>query len=308
MLSSGPRYIARERGRRSRTSSSGGWRYVKFDHDGLITSTNGQIKKAERGEGGAELKRQRLAANVPRTLDNTRQFDSTSYLTSDPATLRAAAERAAEASRAVNAKLYPNGEDDDEGGEEDSDEDDEDEDNDEEMPEAGPSTIRPTAGSAGDDAEEDGGEADGEPDGEAEEGEEEEEEEVPQAFQPPPKILITTSPSPCKLTYNFCDDLRNVFPGGEFYKRPRGKGFELGRLARWGIKRGFKAVIVVNEDHKMPSERKMSSMIRNKGLNADHITVINLPAGPTAYFRLTSVQLGSEIHVSAPAAPAERRH
>jgi ribosome production factor 1 len=128
--------------------------------------------------------------------------------------------------------------DSDAGGEEVSE--DEEMDEDEAMPEAGPSTIKPTP-----------------IEGDAEEGEEEEEEveeEEPMAPQPPPKIMITTSPSPCKLTYNFCDELKNVFPGGQFFKRPRGKGFELGRLARWGIKRGFGAVIVVNEDHKQPSK------------------------------------------------------
>jgi len=112
------------------------------------------------------------------------------------------------------------------------------------MPEAGPSTTKPpTAGAEGDAPE-------GE-EGQEEEEQAEEEEQVPIA---PPKIMITTSPSPCKLTYQFCDELKNVFPGGEFFKRPRGKGFELGRLGRWGIKRGFGAVIVVNEDHKAPSK------------------------------------------------------
>jgi ribosome production factor 1 len=114
------------------------------------------------------------------------------------------------------------------------------------MPEAGPSTTKPpTEGVEGD-----GEKGEGEAEEEEQEGEEEEE-QVPVA---PPKIMITTSPSPCKLTYQFCDELKNVFPGGEFFKRPRGKGFELGRLGRWGIKRGFGAVIVVNEDHKAPSK------------------------------------------------------
>ena len=116
------------------------------------------------------------------------------------------------------------------------------------MPEAGPSTTKPST--EGDAPEGEKGEGE-KGDGEEEEGGEEEEEQVPIA---PPKIMITTSPSPCKLTYQFCDELKNVFPGGEFFKRPRGKGFELGRLARWGIKRGFGAVIVVNEDHKAPSK------------------------------------------------------
>jgi ribosome production factor 1 len=165
-------------------------------------------------------------------------------LTSDPAVLRAAAERAATASKAINGE--PDSEEEDEG--------DDDEEEDEEMPEAGPSTIRPTepkADEEGDDKE--GGE---------EEEEEEQEEEQPTAPPAPPKIMITTSPSPCKLTYQFCDELKNVFPGGQFFKRPRGKGFELGRLARWGIKRGFGAVIVVNEDHKQPSESGSCSAVR----------------------------------------------
>jgi ribosome production factor 1 len=192
-----------------------------------------------------------LEKNVPITLDNSRKFDSTSYLTSDPAVLRAAAERAAKASKAIN------GEPDSAEEEEESEGSDDEEEEDEEMPEAGPSTIRPTEPKAdqeqGDDR-----------DGEAGEDEEEEEQEEEQSTAPPapPKIMITTSPSPCKLTYQFCDELKNVFPGGQFFKRPRGKGFELGRLARWGIKRGFGAVIVVNEDHKQPSELESCGAVR----------------------------------------------
>ena len=128
---------------------------------------------------------------------------------------------------------------------------------DDEQPEAGPSIVRaPKAVPAGDGEDED------------EEMDDNEEEDAPKdegsaqaetqaeepVYQAPPKILITTSPSPCKLTYQFCDDLKNVFPGGQFFKRPKGKGYELGRIARWSIKRHFDAVLVVNEDHKDPSE------------------------------------------------------
>ena len=38
-------------------------------------------------------------------------------------------------------------------------------------------------------------------------------------------------------------------------------------------------------------------------MTEDAITLINLPAGPTAYFKLTSVQLGKEIHVSLSSNP-----
>ena len=43
-------------------------------------------------------------------------------------------------------------------------------------------------------------------------------------------------------------------------------------------------------------------------LTADAITLINLPAGPTAYFKLTSVQLGKEIYGHAKATPHSREY
>ncbi|KAJ7627580.1 anticodon-binding protein [Mycena polygramma] len=90
----------------------------------------------------------------------------------------------------------------------------------------------------------------------------------------PPKILITTSPKATKATYDFCDELVGVFPGAEFIRRKKGKGFEVGRIAGWAAGRGYKHMCVVNEDSKKPNA----------------ITLIHLPDGPTAYFRLTSVE------------------
>ncbi|CAK9787081.1 Brix-domain-containing protein [Cutaneotrichosporon oleaginosum] len=218
-------------------------------------------RKLETAEGGDEIRRERLEKNIPRTIDNTRIYDGTSYLTADPATLRAAEERAAEASRLVNAPAEP------------MDEDEESDDEDEDESKAGPS------GSQAEAADEDGDEDDDD-DKEAEEETEQKQKEPEPVHSAPPRILITTSPGPSKPTYHFCDDLKSIFPGGEFFKRPKGRGFELGRVARWSAKRGYSAVIVINEDHKKPNA----------------LTLINLPAGPTAYFKLSSVQLGSEIH------------
>jgi ribosome production factor 1 len=182
-------------------------------------------------------RQERLAKNIPITLDNTRIYDSSSYLTADPKALQAAAERAAEASRRLNEEKAIVDEE-DESGEEEEESDEEDDDEDEEMPEAGPSTERlPTQPSA-----------------EADASEAAEEQPAPPAPTGPPRILITTSPSPCKETYAFCDDLKNIFPGGEFFKRPKGRGFELGRISRWAAKRQYHALIVVNEDHKTPSK------------------------------------------------------
>jgi ribosome production factor 1 len=185
--------------------------------------------------------------NIPRTIDNTRVYDSTSYLTADPVLLRAAEERAAEASRAVNAPVEED---------EEMQEDEEEEESDEEEPKAGPSKGKGKVAAE----EADGEEEDKEEDEEEDDDEEEAEEgaEAQQAVQPiptgPPRILLTTSPGPSKPTYQFCDDLKSIFPGGEFFKRPKGRGFELGRVARWAAKRGYNAMVVVNEDHKKPSE------------------------------------------------------
>jgi ribosome production factor 1 len=70
----------------------------------------------------------------------------------------------------------------------------------------------------------------------------------------PPKILITTSPKASKRTYDFCDELVGIFPGGEFIRRKKGKGFEMGRIAGWAADRGYKHLCVVNEDMKKPSK------------------------------------------------------
>lgn len=69
----------------------------------------------------------------------------------------------------------------------------------------------------------------------------------------PPKILITTSPKASKPTYEFCDEITAVFPGAEFIRRKKGKGFEIGRIAGWAAGRGYKHMCVVNEDMKKPS-------------------------------------------------------
>lgn len=46
-----------------------------------------------------------------------------------------------------------------------------------------------------------------------------------------------------------------MFPGAEFIRRKKGKGFEVGRIAGWAADRGYKHMCVVNEDMKKPSER-----------------------------------------------------
>jgi len=78
----------------------------------------------------------------------------------------------------------------------------------------------------------------------------------------PPKVLITTGPKASKTTYEFCDEIVGIFPGAEFVKRKKGKGFEMGRIAGWAANRGFKHMVVVNEDMKKPSALGVFAVIK----------------------------------------------
>ncbi|KAI0305969.1 anticodon-binding protein [Multifurca ochricompacta] len=80
----------------------------------------------------------------------------------------------------------------------------------------------------------------------------------------PPKVLITTSPKATRA---------------EFHRRPKTRGFEMGKIASWAAGRGFSNLVVVNENMKKQNA----------------ITLVHLPDGPTAYFRLTSVELTKKI-------------
>ncbi|KZT56893.1 Brix-domain-containing protein [Calocera cornea HHB12733] len=95
----------------------------------------------------------------------------------------------------------------------------------------------------------------------------------------PPKVLITTSTRATSVTYDFCDELSAIFPGAEFVRRKKGQEFQMGRIAAWCAKRGYSALLVVNEDHKTPNA----------------VTLVHLPDGPTAYFKLTSIRLSKTI-------------
>ncbi|CAE6482504.1 unnamed protein product [Rhizoctonia solani] len=90
-----------------------------------------------------------------------------------------------------------------------------------------------------------------------------------------------------KASFQFCEELVSVFPGAEFIRRKRGHGFEMGRIAGWAANRGYSAMIVVNEDTKQPNA----------------MTMIHLPEGPTAYFRLTSIQTTAQISGHARPSP-----
>lgn len=113
----------------------------------------------------------------------------------------------------------------------------------------------------------------------------------------PPKVLVTTSPKASKSTYDFCDELVGIFPGAEYIRRKKGKGFEIFRIAGWAAERGYKHLLVVNEDMKKPSVLSCVCVFISSDDQLDAITLVYLPNGPVAYFKLTSIELTKQIYV-----------
>ena len=86
--------------------------------------------------------------------------------------------------------------------------------------------------------------------------------------------------------YEFAEEFTSIFPEARFVKR--GSQFEIKRIVEIAIKNEFSDVIIINEDRKKPSKFY---------LYLDAVTVIHLPNGPTAHFKLTSIRLCKEIQV-----------
>jgi ribosome production factor 1 len=147
----------------------------------------------------------RLAANVPKTIDNTRVFGS-SYLTSDPTASSSKPKPTPNPTSSSTKHKSPfppeEGEEpdsasEDEEEDEKSQEDDEDEEGQEEESATGPTELDPEGGIHA----------------------------IPsnRGLGRDPKILLTTSAKATRDTYTFAEELRGIFPGGEFFKRPTGR-------------------------------------------------------------------------------------
>ncbi|TCD68432.1 hypothetical protein EIP91_010833 [Steccherinum ochraceum] len=172
------------------------------------------------------LKKKRQVQNVPRTLDNTREFDP-SILTADP-----------------SSSTQP-----------------------------AASSSQPTASTSVPDVPQDESAADISSDPFSSYFTTENDPMLPQ------KVLVTTSKKATRVTYEFCEEVVSIFPGAELIRRKKGKGYEMGRIAGWAADRQYTHLMVVNEDMKKPNA----------------ITIVYLPNGPTAYFKLTSIELSKRI-------------
>lgn len=82
----------------------------------------------------------------------------------------------------------------------------------------------------------------------------------------------------------------------------------MGRIAGWAAVRGYTNLLVVNENTKKPSTYSIYYPVFEifYGRYADvcgvldAITMVHLPGGPTAYFKLTSIALTKQIFVRIP--------
>ncbi|KAJ3300284.1 Ribosome production factor 1 [Borealophlyctis nickersoniae] len=93
----------------------------------------------------------------------------------------------------------------------------------------------------------------------------------------PPKILVTTSRRASAKVYEFAEEFVSIFPDAHFVKR--GPQFEIKKIVELAVKREYTDLIVINEDKKQPNA----------------LTLIHLPNGPTAHFKLSSIKLNKEI-------------
>ena len=92
----------------------------------------------------------------------------------------------------------------------------------------------------------------------------------------PPKIVITSGYKPTKRMYELVRDLLHVFPNSFYYAR---RQFEVAAICQTATEKGFTDVLIVNEDKK-----QFVSLLH-----------LHLPIGPTAFYRLSSVRLCSEM-------------
>ncbi|KAL7750363.1 Ribosome production factor 1 [Sorochytrium milnesiophthora] len=91
-----------------------------------------------------------------------------------------------------------------------------------------------------------------------------------------PKICVTTSRQPKAPVYEFAHEFVSIFPTAEFHKRGN---FEIKQIVEFCKNREYTDLVIINEDRKVPNA----------------ITMIHLPDGPTAYFKLTSIKHSKDI-------------
>lgn len=92
-----------------------------------------------------------------------------------------------------------------------------------------------------------------------------------------PKILITTTRRACTDTFKFADELTDLFPNSEFRRRDGNHIFK--DVVKGAVERNYTHLVVVNESRK----------------SLESLSIVKLPEGPTAVFKLSNVKLSKQI-------------
>lgn len=91
-----------------------------------------------------------------------------------------------------------------------------------------------------------------------------------------PKILLTTSTTPSAKMFPFLKEIKSIFPKSYYW--PRGD-YKVKDICAYATNKGYSAVMVWRESRKKIKE----------------LVMCNLPAGPTAVFKVTSDVLNMKI-------------
>lgn len=94
-------------------------------------------------------------------------------------------------------------------------------------------------------------------------------------------IVICANEHPGERTYAFMQEFCFTVPNCQYFKR---KTFPLKKISAFAINKGFTAMIIIQEKDEQP----------------DSLFVVSLPEGPTAYYKISGLKLGSEMKHSVP--------
>lgn len=104
-----------------------------------------------------------------------------------------------------------------------------------------------------------------------------------------PKVLITSSKNATKATIDFIEALVDLVPNSKFVER--GPNHLMKEIVEGAIERSYTAIVVIGESNKVPGKFQFIG-----SFCLVFFTMINLPDGPTAYFKLSSIQLSKQIY------------
>lgn len=219
-------------------------------------------RKQEREDTTGQLRQQRLANNIPRTIENTKEWVGASSSTTAPVP-----------SKKERANLDESDQDSDSDEQDDEQQDDVDARNDDhDTMQEGDAMTRPVQIKSNnpDDPNDIQLDMAGLEDLFAHQESQQQADidaGLPAAAQQHKPILLTTSPRPHGPTYAFMNEFQSLLGGKKHvHIVPRKNArFELSKVCKWAAKRGYGAILVVGEDlHGKPGEHALSVLVLNK--------------------------------------------